>query len=70
MTATDPTVHVHRVPDISCDHCVRAIESALAPVAGVTAVDVDLDAKTVTVAGGDAAAVVAALDEAGYDVAD
>jgi copper chaperone CopZ len=37
------------VPDISCEHCERAITGALSPVAGVTSVDVDIPAKTVTV---------------------
>ena len=37
------------VPDISCEHCERAITAALSPVAGVTSVSVDIPAKTVTV---------------------
>jgi copper chaperone CopZ len=37
------------VPDISCEHCERAITGALSPVAGVTSVNVDIPAKTVTV---------------------
>jgi len=36
---------------------------------GVQRVDVDLAAKTVTVVGGHDDAVVAAIDEAGYDIA-
>jgi copper chaperone CopZ len=35
----------------------------------VTGVDVDVEAKLVTVDGGDDAAIRAAIDEAGYDVA-
>lgn len=67
MTSTEPTLL--SVPDISCEHCVAAITGEVTKVEGVTSVDVDLDAKTVSVAGGDPAAIVAAIDEAGYDVA-
>lgn len=60
---------VYRVPGMSCDHCRRAIQEEVGRVAGVTAVDVDLDAKLVTVHG-DAPdnALRAAIDEAGYEV--
>ncbi len=60
----------YTVPDISCDHCVNAITGAVSPLAGVDDVTVDLDAKTVTVAGDgfDDAAVRDAIDDAGYDV--
>lgn len=56
------------VPDISCQHCVDAITTEVGKVAGVEAVTVDLESKTVAVTGGDADAVVAAIDEAGFDV--
>lgn len=35
------------VPDISCEHCQRAIEGALGNEPGVNAVRVDVAAKTV-----------------------
>ena len=57
------------VPDISCEHCVTAISAEVGQVAGVDQVVVDIDTKTVTVDGGDQGAIVAAIDEAGYDVA-
>lgn len=38
------------VPNISCGHCVSAIESELVEVEGVTAVKADAEAKTVVVA--------------------
>jgi copper chaperone CopZ len=60
---------VYDVPDISCDHCKSAIEGAVGGVAGVEQVTVDVAAKTVTVSGGDDAAIRAAIDDAGYDVA-
>ncbi len=64
------TTRTYSVPDISCDHCVKAIEGEVGPLEGVSAVKVDVGSKTVTVEGGDDAAVRAAIDEAGYDVAD
>jgi len=63
------TIHTYSVPGISCDHCKHAIESEVSTVAGVADVVVDVDAKLVTVTGGDDTAVRAAIDEAGYDVA-
>jgi copper chaperone len=62
-------VLTYLVPDISCDHCKVAIDAEVGAVAGVSAVDVDLGAKRVRVhgAGVDPGAVIAAIDEAGYD---
>ena len=61
----------YSVPDISCGHCRTAITSEVSTVAGVESVEVDLDAKTVTVTAEplDEAAIVAAIDDAGYEVA-
>ena len=61
----------YAVPDISCGHCRMAITNEVEQVAGVERVNVDLDSKLVTVAGDrvDDAAVRAAIDEAGYEVA-
>ena len=64
------TTRVFRVPDISCDHCVASITAEVSPLPDVTSVEVDLATKSVTVVGGRADAIVAAIDEAGYDVAD
>lgn len=61
--------HTYSVPGISCDHCKRRIETGVAPVDGVESVTVDVDARTVTVAGGEPAAVEAAIVEAGYEIA-
>ena len=57
-----------RVPDISCDHCKRAIEDHVGPVADVEAVTVDIDAKTVSVTGGNPGEIEAAIEDAGYRV--
>jgi copper chaperone CopZ len=63
------TTHTYSVPGISCDHCKHAIESEVSGVVAVESVDVDVDAKLVTVVGGDDAAIRTAIDDAGYDVA-
>ena len=61
----------YTVPGMSCGHCRAAITAEVEKVEGIASVDVDLDAKRVTVAGTgvDDAAVRAAIDEAGYDIA-
>jgi len=38
---------VLNVPDISCEHCERAITGALSPVEGVRSVHVDIPARQV-----------------------
>jgi len=63
------TTHTYSVPGISCDHCKRAIETEVSAVETVESVDVDVDAKLVTVVGGDDAAIRTAIDDAGYDIA-
>jgi copper chaperone len=57
------------VAGMTCEHCRAAVTEEVERVAGVVAVDVDLDSKLVRVRGTgvDEAAVVAAIDEAGYD---
>ncbi|HEX2103026.1 MAG TPA: heavy-metal-associated domain-containing protein [Solirubrobacteraceae bacterium] len=57
------------VAGMTCDHCTVAVTHEVTKVAGVTLVDVAPDTKLVQVHGSgiDAAAVVAAIDEAGYD---
>ena len=62
---------IYTVPGMSCGHCRAAIMSEVERVQGVTAVEVDLQTKGVTVSGDglDDASVRAAIDEAGYDVA-
>jgi copper chaperone len=61
----------YSVPDVSCAHCQAAITSEVSTITGVESVDVDLDNKTVTVSGDplDEQAIIAAIDEAGYEVA-
>lgn len=67
----DTTTITYDVPAVSCAHCRTAITDEVGQVPGVRGVEVDLDAKTVVVAGEhlDDAALRAAIDAAGYDVA-
>ena len=69
--STGSTTLRFAVEGISCDHCRVAITGEVGQVSGVRSVDVDLNAKLVRVSGTDLdpAAVVDAIDEAGYDVA-
>ena len=65
-----PTVHLtYRAAGMTCEHCRIAVTDEVAKVDGVTDVEVDLATKLVRVEGSgiDPAAVVAAIDEAGYD---
>ena len=68
------TTHaVLNVPTVSCNHCKMAIEGAVKDMAGVTSVDVDIQAKSVTVDFDPDAvsleSVEAAVKEEGYEVA-
>jgi copper chaperone CopZ len=69
MTQTTEVL-TYSVPCVSCGHCRAAITAEVEKLAGVASVDVDLDAKRVSVAGDrlDDAAIRAAIDEAGYEV--
>jgi copper chaperone len=61
----------YTVPAIHCGHCAAAIKNEVAGVEGVEAVDVDLDAKVVTIRGEGLSdkALREAIDEAGYEAA-
>jgi copper chaperone CopZ len=57
------------VPGMTCEHCTAAVSEEVEQVAGVTAVEVDLDTKLVVVRGEGLSdeAVRAAIGEAGYE---
>jgi copper chaperone len=61
----------YTVPAIHCAHCAMSIREEVSEVDGVEKVDVDLDAKIVTVHGRelDDAALRAAIVETGYEAA-
>ena len=58
------------VPGMTCGHCEAAVKTEVSKIAGVTDVAVDLETKLVTVTGVglDHAALVSAVDEAGFEV--
>ena len=64
-----PATATYVVAGMTCDHCRAAVTVEVARVAGVTTVEVDLDTKLVRVDGDgvDRDAVIAAIDEAGYE---
>jgi len=67
------TTATYSVQGMSCGHCVAAVSSELTQLPGVTHVDVDLasgDVVVTSTAPLDPAAVAAAIDEAGYELAD
>jgi copper chaperone CopZ len=61
----------YTVPDMSCGHCKQAVTEEVSKVAGVAAVDVDLETKLVLVRGDDLddASLREAIEEAGYEAA-
>jgi copper chaperone CopZ len=63
--------HTFLVSGMSCEHCRAAVRDELIAVEGVTAVEVDLETKLVTVDGAslDDARLRAAINDAGYEAA-
>jgi copper chaperone len=61
----------YSVPAVHCGHCAAAIKEEVSNVDGVEAVDVDLDAKVVTIRGVALSdgALREAIEEAGYEAA-
>lgn len=62
----------YRVPEISCEHCVRAITNELTSVPGIEVVNIDIPTKVVTLRHEDDVTdeqIVATIAEAGYEVA-
>jgi len=62
----------YTVTGMTCSHCVNSVSSEINQISGVTDVQIDLASGTVTVTSDqpvDDAAVAAAVDEAGYELA-
>lgn len=60
-----------QVEGMSCGHCVNSVQTEVAAIEGVTAVDVDLATGQVTVTSDtpiDPNAMTTAVEEAGYEV--
>jgi copper chaperone len=65
------TTSTYTVVGMTCDHCVRSVESEVTKLDGVESVAVDLDTGLVTIESTqliDDEAFAAAVDEAGYEV--
>jgi len=63
---------IYAVTGMTCSHCVSAVHAEVSRIPGVRDVAVDLDAGKVTVTADeqpDLAAVRAAIEEAGYELA-
>jgi copper chaperone CopZ len=57
----------YTVTGMTCGHCVSSVTEEVSELAGVTDVQVELETGRLTVTGdADAAAVTAAVEEAGY----
>jgi copper chaperone CopZ len=66
------TTSTYTVTGMTCGHCVSSVSSEISKLGGVSNVQVDLATGAVTVTSDqplDDAAVRAAVDEAGYEVA-
>ncbi|MGE3618962.1 MAG: cation transporter [Acidimicrobiia bacterium] len=66
------TTSTHTVVGMTCEHCVQAVESEVARIEGVSRATAELATGRLTVESErpvDAAAVAAAVDEAGYSLA-
>ncbi|PZG15980.1 heavy-metal-associated domain-containing protein [Nonomuraea aridisoli] len=65
------TTATYTVKGMTCGHCVSSVKEEVGEVAGVTSVEVDLASGLLTVGGDgpiDPAKIVAAVEEAGYEV--
>ncbi|WP_063062024.1 heavy-metal-associated domain-containing protein [Nocardia sienata] len=71
-TATTTTTTV-TVTGMTCGHCVSSVREEVGRIDGVTSVDVELASGLVTIASTapvEREAIAAAVDEAGYQLAD
>lgn len=67
------TTRTITVSGMTCNHCVGAVSEEIGALDGVTSVDVTLDSGKVRIDSDspiDDAALAAAVDEAGYEIAD
>ena len=55
------------IPDMSCEHCRKTLETLLSRMKGVASCDVDLDLKTIVIEGdAEWKEIEAAIQDAGY----
>ena len=65
-------MHEFQLPDMTCGHCAASVTEEITEIDGVEGVEVDVPTGQVTVTSAaplDAAAVKAAVEEAGYQLA-
>ncbi|MEJ2620694.1 MAG: copper ion binding protein [Candidatus Thiodiazotropha sp.] len=67
MTTKSESSYRLSIDGMSCQHCVAAVEQAVAKLPGVTQVAVNLQTATAEITGGDAAEAVLAIKQAGYE---
>lgn len=66
------TEKTYVVPDISCEHCVRAITTELDSIPGVEVLNIDIPTKVVAVRYDESVVedqIVAGIEDAGYEIA-
>lgn len=66
------TTTAYQVTGMSCGHCETAVRAEVSEIDGVASVDVDATTGRLVITSAqplDDAAVIAAVDEAGYDAA-
>lgn len=62
-------IRIYEVPEISCDHCKRTIESAVGQLQSITRVEVDVSKKQVRVEGDvPDPAIRQAIEDAAYTI--
>lgn len=67
----EPMQHTYVVKGMTCQHCADAVTEEISELAGVTGVDVHVDAGRVVVTSDtpvDTVAIAAAVSEAGYEL--
>ncbi len=69
---SDSEQRTYSVAGMSCEHCVAAVNTSISALPGVSGVDVDLATGVVVVNGSgvDGEAVRAAVETAGYSLAE
>ena len=69
MSDSAPHIETLAIEGMTCSHCVSSVQNALSAVPGVTVRSVEIGRAEAEVADGTArAALVAAVEDAGFDV--
>jgi copper chaperone CopZ len=71
--STNTNTNTITVTGMTCGHCVSSVREEISGIPGVTGVNVDLESGRVDIESSteiDSASIAAAVDEAGYKIAD